>query len=151
EACGLAPSRIAGQLGARGGLYENPTVPVHPTGQGTVLSGTHNHGPGHGTAFAQIVGGNVAVPFANLEILFGDTDKVHFGKSRYGSRSLVVGGPALVKASDKVIAKGKKSAAHLLEASEHDISFERGTFSVIGTYRKKTLADIALAAYVPHD
>src|SRR6516165_2114982 len=151
EACGLAPSRIAGQLGARGGLYESATVRVHPTGQVTVLIGTHNHGQGHETTFAQIVGEKLGVPFENIEIVFGDTDKVQFGMGTYGSRSLVVGGPALVKASDKVIAKGKKIAAHLLEASEQDITFERGTFAVIGTDRKKTLADIALAAYVPHD
>src|SRR5262249_24139370 len=89
--------------------------------------------------------------FENIEIVFGDIDKVQFGMGTYGSRSLVVGGPALSKASDKVIAKGKKIAAHLLEASEQDIMFEGGTFSVIGTDRKKTLADIALAAYVPQD
>jgi aerobic carbon-monoxide dehydrogenase large subunit len=151
EACGLAPSRIAGQLGARGGLYESATVRVHPTGQVTVLIGTHNHGQGHETTFAQIVGEKLGVPFENIDIVFGDTDKVQFGMGTYGSRSLVVGGPALAKASDKVIAKGKKIAAHLLEASEQDITFERGTFSVIGTDRKKTFADIALAAYVPHD
>jgi carbon-monoxide dehydrogenase large subunit len=151
EACGLAPSRIAGQLGARGGLYESATVRVHPTGQVTVLIGTHNHGQGHETTFAQIVGEKLGVAFENIEIIFGDTDKVQFGMGTYGSRSLVVGGPALAKASDKVIAKGKKIAAHLLEASEQDIAFEHGTFSVIGTDRRKTFADIALAAYVPHD
>src|SRR4029077_6608393 len=151
EACGLAPSRFAGRLGARGGLYESATVRVHPTGQVTVLIGTHNHGQGHETTFAQIVGEKLGVPFEKHDIGFGDTDKVQFGMGTYGSRSLVVGGPALAKASDKVIAKGKKIAAHLLEASEQDITFERGTFSVIGTDRKKTLADIALAAYVPHD
>jgi hypothetical protein len=151
EACGLAPSRIAGQLGARGGLYESATVRVHPTGQITVLIGTHNHGQGHETTFAQIVSEKLGVPFENIDIVFGDTDKVQFGMGTYGSRSLVVGGPALAKASDKVITKGKKIAAHFLEASEQDIAFERGTFSVIGTDRKKTLADIALAAYVPHD
>jgi aerobic carbon-monoxide dehydrogenase large subunit len=151
EACGLAPSRIAGQLGARGGLYESATVRVHPTGQVTVLIGTHNHGQGHETTFAQIVGEKLGVAFEDIDIVFGDTDKVQFGMGTYGSRSLVVGGAALAKASDKVIAKGKKITAHLLEASEQDIAFERGTFSVIGTDRKKTFADIALAAYVPHD
>src|SRR6267142_1899806 len=106
EACGLAPSRIAGQLGARGGLYESATVRVHPTGQVTVLIGTHNHGQGHETTFAQIVGEKLGVPFENIDIVFGDTDKVQFGMGTYGSRSLVVGGPALVKASDKVVTKG---------------------------------------------
>src|SRR5580693_4071382 len=93
EACGLAPSRIAGQLGARGGLYESATVRVHPTGQVTVLIGTHNHGQGHETTFAQIVGEKLGVPFENIDIVFGDTDKVQFGMGTYGSRSLVVGGP----------------------------------------------------------
>jgi carbon-monoxide dehydrogenase large subunit len=151
EACGLAPSRIAGRLGARGGLYESATVRVHPTGQVTVLIGTHNHGQGHETTFAQIVSEKLGVPFENIDIVFGDTDRVQFGMGTYGSRSLVVGGAALSKASDKVIAKGRKIAAHLLEASEQDITFETGVFSVAGTDRHKTFAEIALAAYVPHD
>ena len=120
----MAPSRIAGRLGARGGLYESATVRVHPTGQVTVLIGTHNHGQGHETTYAQIVCEKLGVPFENIDIVFGDTDKVQFGMGTYGSRSLVVGGAALSKASDKVIAKGKKIAAHLLESSEEDIEFE---------------------------
>ena len=124
EACGLAPSRIAGRLGARGGLYESATVRVHPTGQVTVLIGTHNHGQGHETTYAQIVCEKLGVPFENIDVVFGDTDKVQFGMGTYGSRSLVVGGAALYKAADKVILKGKKIAAHLLESSEQDIEFE---------------------------
>jgi aerobic carbon-monoxide dehydrogenase large subunit len=151
EACGLAPSRIAGRLGARGGLYESATVRVHPTGQITVLIGTHNHGQGHETTYAQIVCEKLGVPFENIDIVYGDTDKVQFGMGTYGSRSLVVGGAALSKASDKIVAKGKKIAAHLLESSEQDIEFEAGEFKVAGTDRKKAFADIALAAYVPHD
>jgi len=151
EACGLAPSRIAGRLGARGGLYESATVRVHPTGQVTVLIGTHNHGQGHETTFAQIVSERLGVAFENVDIVFGDTDKVQFGMGTYGSRSLVVGGSALNKASDKIIVKGKKIAAHLLEAGERDIEFEAGVFSVAGTDRRKTFVEIAGAAYVPHD
>ena len=151
EACGLAPSRIAGRLGARGGLYESATVRVHPTGHVTVLIGTHNHGQGHETTFAQIVSEKLGVPFESIDIVCGDTDKVQFGMGTYGSRSLVVGGAALSKASDKVILKGKKIAAHLLEASEGDIEFAAGVFAVTGTDRKKSFSDIALAAYVPHD
>jgi aerobic carbon-monoxide dehydrogenase large subunit len=151
EACGLAPSRIAGRLGARGGLYESATVRVHPTGQVTVLIGTHNHGQGHETTFAQIVSDKLGVPFESVDIVFGDTDRVQFGMGTYGSRSLVVGGAALSKASDKVIAKGKKIAAHLLESSEQDIEFEAGVFSVAGTDRKKSFGEVARAAYVPHD
>jgi aerobic carbon-monoxide dehydrogenase large subunit len=151
EACGLAPSRFAGRLGARGGLYESATVRVHPTGQVTVLIGTHNHGQGHETTFAQIVSEKLGVSFDNVDIVFGDTDRVQFGMGTYGSRSLVVGGAALSKASDKVVTKGKKIAAHLLEAGEHDIQFEAGVFSVAGTDRSKTFQEIAGAAYVPHN
>lgn len=151
EACGLAPSRFAGRLGARGGLYESATVRVHPAGQVTVMIGTHNHGQGHETTFAQIVCEKLGVPFENVDIVFGDTDRVQFGMGTYGSRSLVVGGAALSKAADKVIVKGKKIAAHLLEASEQDIHFEAGKFSVAGTDRVKTIEEIAGAAYVPHN
>jgi carbon-monoxide dehydrogenase large subunit len=151
EACGLAPSRIAGALGARGGLYESATVRVHPTGQVTVLIGTHSHGQGHETTFAQIVAEKLGVRFEDIDIVFGDTDRVQFGMGTYGSRSLVVGGAALAKASDRVIAKGRKIAAHLLEAAAEDVEFVAGTFRVAGTDRAKGFAEIALAAYVPHD
>ena len=116
-----------------------------------MLIGTHNHGPGHETTFAQIVSERLGVPFDSVDIVFGDTDKVQFGMGTYGSRSLVVGGSALNKASDKIIVKGKKIAAHLLEAGERDIEFEAGVFSVAGTDRRKTFVEIAGAAYVPHD
>jgi carbon-monoxide dehydrogenase large subunit len=151
EACGLAPSRLAGQLGARGGLYESATVRVQPTGHVTVLIGTHNHGQGHETTFAQIVSERLGIPFDSIDVVFGDTDKVQFGMGTYGSRSLVVGGAALYKATDKVIAKGKKIAAHLLEAADADITFDLGMFKVAGTDRSKNFAEIAGAAYVPHN
>ena len=151
EACGLAPSRIAGQLGARGGLYESATVRVHPTGHVTVLIGTHSHGQGHETTFAQIVAEKLGVRFEDVDIVFGDTDRVQFGMGTYGSRSLVVGGAALAKAADRVIAKGRKIAAHLLEAAEADIEFIEGNYAVVGTDRGKTFQEVALAAYVPHN
>jgi carbon-monoxide dehydrogenase large subunit len=121
EACGLAPSRIAIRLGVRGGLFESATVRVHPTGHVTVLIGTHSHGQGHETTWAQIVSQKFGIPADNVEVVFGDTDKVQFGLGTYGSRSAAVGGSALAKAADKVILKGKKIAAHMLEASEGDI------------------------------
>lgn len=151
EACGLAPSRLAGSLGARGGLYESATVRVHPTGAVTVLIGTHNHGQGHETTFAQIVSDRLGVPFEDIDIVCGDTAKVQFGMGTYGSRSLVVGGAALSKAADKVVLKGRKIAAHQLEADLEDIMFDAGEFSVAGTDRKKTFTEIAGAAYVPFD
>ncbi len=151
EACGLAPSRIAGQLGARGGLYESATVRVHPTGHVTVLIGTHSHGQGHETTFAQIVAEKLGVKFEDIDIVFGDTDRVQFGMGTYGSRSLVVGGAALAKAADRVIAKGRKIAAHMLEAAEVDIEFTDGRFTVAGTDRGTSFAEVALTAYVPHN
>jgi carbon-monoxide dehydrogenase large subunit len=151
EACGLAPSRLAIRMGARGGLYESATVRVHPTGHVTVLIGTHSHGQGHETTFAQIVSEKFGIPIDNIDICFGDTDRVQFGMGTYGSRSLVVGGSALSKAADKVILKGRKIAAYQLEASVGDIVFENGRFSVAGTDRGRSFEEICLAAYVPAD
>ncbi|HRZ59877.1 MAG TPA: xanthine dehydrogenase family protein molybdopterin-binding subunit, partial [Rubrivivax sp.] len=114
EACGLAPSNIAGALGARAGLFEAGEVRVHPTGTVTVFTGSHSHGQGHETSFAQVVAGKLGIPVESVEIVHGDTGRVPFGMGTYGSRSLAVGGTAIVKAVDKIIAKGKKIAAHLL-------------------------------------
>jgi len=151
EACGLAPSNIAGALGARAGLFEAGEVRVHPTGTVTVFTGSHSHGQGHETTFAQVVAGKLGIPVENVEIVHGDTGRVPFGMGTYGSRSLSVGGTAIVKAVDKVIAKGRKIAAHLLEASDTDIVFENGEFKIAGTDKKVPFAQIALTAYVPHN
>ncbi|NKE47874.1 xanthine dehydrogenase family protein molybdopterin-binding subunit [Roseomonas frigidaquae] len=151
EACGIAPSAVVGSLGARAGLYEVGTIRVHPTGSVTVLTGAHSHGQGHETTFAQLIADKLGVPTANVDIVHGDTAKVPFGMGTYGSRSLAVGGSAMDKAMDKIIAKGKRIAAHLMEASVEDVEFERGTFRVAGTDKTKTLTDISLAAYVPHN
>ncbi|HEY5366350.1 MAG TPA: xanthine dehydrogenase family protein molybdopterin-binding subunit, partial [Casimicrobiaceae bacterium] len=151
EACGLAPSNIAGALGARAGLFEAGEVRVHPTGSVSVFTGSHSHGQGHETTFAQVVAGRLGIPVENVDIVHGDTGRVPFGMGTYGSRSLSVGGTAIVKALDKVIAKGRKIAAHLLEAAETDIEFADGKFTVAGTDRSKAFAEIALAAYVPHN
>jgi len=151
EACGIAPSNIAGALGARAGLYEAAEVRVHPTGKVTVFTGSHSHGQGHETSFSQVVADRLGIPIEDVDIQHGDTGKVLFGMGTYGSRSLAVGGTAIVKALDKVVAKGKKIAAHLLEASDTDIEFSDGEFRVVGTDRKKAFAEIALTAYVPHN
>jgi carbon-monoxide dehydrogenase large subunit len=151
EACGIAPSAVVGSLGARAGLYEVGTIRVHPTGSVTVLTGAHSHGQGHETTFAQLVADRLGVPIANVDIVHGDTAKVPFGMGTYGSRSLAVGGSAMVKAMDKIVAKGKRIAAHLMEAAVEDVEFERGIFRVTGTDKTKTLTDISLAAYVPHN
>ncbi len=151
EACGLAPSNIAGALGARAGLFEAGEVRVHPTGKVTVFTGSHSHGQGHETTFAQVVADKLGIGIDDIDIQHGDTGKVLFGMGTYGSRSIAVGGTAIVKALDKVIAKGKKIAAHLLEASDTDIEFANGAFGVVGTDRKKAFAEVSLAAYVPHN
>ena len=150
EACGIAPSNVVGALGARAGLFEAATVRVNPTGSVSVLTGCHTHGQGHETSFAQVVSDMLGIDFDNVEIVHGDTAKIPFGMGTYGSRSMAVGGPAIVNAIDKVIAKGKKIAAHLLEASETDIEFKDGQFTVAGTDQSKAFGEIALAAYVPH-
>jgi carbon-monoxide dehydrogenase large subunit len=151
EACGLAPSNIAGALGARAGLFEAGEVRVHPTGTVTVFTGSHSHGQGHETTFAQVVASRLGIPVENVEIVHGDTGRVPFGMGTYGSRSLSVGGTAIVKAVDKIIAKGKKIAAHLLEAADTDIEFENGEFKVAGTDKKVPFGSVALTAYVPHN
>src|SRR5213079_2975018 len=151
EACGIAPSNVAGSLGARAGLFEAGKIRVHPTGTVTVFTGSHAHGQGHETTFAQVVADRLGLAMEQVEIVHGDTSKVLFGMGTYGSRSIAVGGTAIVKALDKVVAKGKKIAAHLLEASEGDIEYERGVFKVAGTDKKKTFGEVAFAAYVPHN
>jgi carbon-monoxide dehydrogenase large subunit len=151
EACGIAPSNIAGALGARAGLFEAGEIRVHPTGSVTVFTGSHSHGQGHETTFAQVVADKLGMPIENVDIVHGDTSKVLFGMGTYGSRSIAVGGTAIVKALDKVIAKGKKIAAHLMEAAESDIEYDKGVFKVAGTDKQKLFGEVAFAAYVPHN
>ena len=151
EACGIAPSAVAGALGSRVGLYESATVRVDPTGTVNVFTGTHSHGQGHDTTFAQIVADKLGIPIKNVEIIHGDSDKIPFGMGSYGSRSLAVGGSAISKAVDKIIEKGKIIAAHLMEASDEDLEFKDGKFTVMGTDNSKAFGDVSLAAYVPHN
>jgi carbon-monoxide dehydrogenase large subunit len=151
EACGIAPSNVAGALGARAGLYEAGTVRVNPTGSVTVLTGSHSHGQGHETTFAQLVTEALGVDFDSVEIVHGDTGKVPFGMGTYGSRSAAVGGVALVNALEKIRTKAKKIAAHLLEASEDDIEFKDGQLTIAGTDKSVAFGDVAMAAYVPHN
>src|SRR3954463_9422061 len=151
EACGIAPSAVAGSLGARAGLFEAGEVRVHPTGKVTVFTGSHSHGQAHETTFAQVVADRLGIALEAVDIVHGDTSKILFGMGTYGSRSLAVGGTAIVKALDKVVAKGKKIAAHLMEAADADIEYDRGVFKVAGTDRKKMFGEIAFAAYVPHN
>ena len=151
EACGIAPSAVVGSLGARAGLYESAVVRVNPTGSVTVLTGSHSHGQGHETTFAQLVADKLGVAFDQVGIVHGDTAQVPFGMGTYGSRSLAVGGSALMKAMDKVVEKGRKIAAHLMEASAEDIEFSDGAYKISGTDKQVTFGEVAFAAYVPHN
>lgn len=151
EACGLAPSKAAGALGAGVGLWESGEVRFHPTGSVTVLTGCHSHGQGHETTFAQLVAGRLGVPIDDVEVVHGDTSKLDFGLGTYGSRSLAVGGSALALASDKIIAKGKKIAAHLMAVSPDEVDFGDGVYRAQQSNLSKTIQEVAFAAYVPHD
>lgn len=151
EACGIAPSAVVGSLGAGVGLWESAQVRFTPTGSVMVMTGSHSHGQGHETTFAQLASDMLGIPVDHIDVVHGDTDKVPFGMGTYGSRSLAVGGSAIMRACDKVIAKGKKIAAHLMEASEADVEFNNGAFKVAGTDKKVTMQQVAFAAYVPHN
>ncbi len=151
EACGIAPSNLVGQLGARAGLYESATVRVNATGGLVVMTGSHSHGQGHETSFAQVVADMIGIDENMVEIVHGDTANTPMGMGTYGSRSIAVGGSAMVRATEKIIAKAKKIAAHLLEASEGDIVLKDGQFSVAGTDKSVAWGDVTLAAYVPHN
>jgi carbon-monoxide dehydrogenase large subunit len=150
EACGVAPSAIVGSLGARCGLFEVGQVRVQPTGKVSVYTGSHSHGQGHETSFAQVVADKLGIGMDDVEIVHGDSDAVAFGMGTYGSRSLVVGGAAIVKSIEKIIEKGKKIAAHKLEANADDIEFASGKFTVKGTDKSVGFGDVALTAYIPH-
>ncbi|WP_375227465.1 xanthine dehydrogenase family protein molybdopterin-binding subunit [Roseobacter sp. S98] len=151
EACGIAPSNLVGQLGARAGLYESATVRVNATGGLVVMTGSHSHGQGHETAFPQVVADMIGIDESMVEIVHGDTSNAPMGMGTYGSRSLAVGGSAMVRATEKIIAKAKKIASHILEASEADIELKDGEFSVAGTDKSLAWGDVCLAAYVPHN
>jgi carbon-monoxide dehydrogenase large subunit len=151
EACGLAPSNVAGALGARAGLFEVGEVRVHPTGKVSVFTGSHSHGQGHETTFAQVVAERLGIGIDDVEIVHGDTGRIPFGMGTYGSRSIAVGGTALMKALDKIVAKARKVAAHLMKADEAEVDFVNGTFAVRGTAQNVPFAQVALASYVPHN
>jgi carbon-monoxide dehydrogenase large subunit len=151
EACGIAPSAAVGSLGAGVGLWESAEVRVNPVGTIEILTGSHSHGQGHETTFAQLIAERFGLPVANVNIVHGDTDKVQFGMGTYGSRSGAVGMSAIVKALDKVEAKAKKIAAHLMEADAGDIVIENGVAKVAGTDKKLDWHMICLAAYTAHN
>jgi carbon-monoxide dehydrogenase large subunit len=152
EMCGLAPSRVLGSLSFGAGGWEHASIRMLPTGKVEVVTGSTPHGQGHETAWSQLVADQLGVPFEDVEVLHGDTAISSRGLDTYGSRSLVVGGSAVVKAAEKVVAKARKIAAHLLEASEDDLDFEGGKFSVRGTPGTGlAIQEIALAIFAAHN
>jgi carbon-monoxide dehydrogenase large subunit len=152
EACSIAPSKVVGSLGAQAGLWESGKVQVHPTGKVSVFTGSHSHGQGHETTMAQIVSDSLGIPMDDVEIVHGDTGRVPFGMGTYGSRSASVGGTAIVMSLDKIKEKGKKIAAHLLEANPKDMEYVGGQFVVKGSPQKAIpFGQVALTAYVPHN
>jgi carbon-monoxide dehydrogenase large subunit len=150
EACGLAPSQAAGSLGAGVGLWESAEVRVNMVGTVEVLTGCHSHGQGHETTYAQLVCSRLGIPIENVSVVHGDTDKVQMGMGTYGSRSGAVGMSAISKALDKIEAKAKKVAGHVLEASDQDIEFKDGKFTVKGTDKSIDFVSVALNAYTAH-
>jgi carbon-monoxide dehydrogenase large subunit len=151
EMCGLAPSRVLGSLNYGAGGWEHAAIRMLPTGKVEVVTGISPHGQGHETALSQIVADRLGIPFEDIEVLHGDTQISHKGMDTYGSRSLVVGGEAVVKAADKVIERARPIAAHLLEASADDIEFAAGKFTVRGTDKGVGMGEIALASFAAHN
>ena len=152
EACGIAPSELVGELGAQAGLWESSVVRFQPSGTVTVYVGTSGHGQGHDTTYAQIVADKLGVEYDDIEVEEGDTDEIPQGMGTYGSRSAAVGGGAIVESAEKVIEKGRKIAAHQLEADPEDVEFENGEYQVAGAPdRSVTIQDVAGASYLAHD
>ena len=152
EMCGLAPSRLLGSLAFGAGGWEHAAVRMLATGKVEVVTGCSPHGQGHETAFSQIVADRLGVAFEDVEIIHGDTQSSPKGLDTYGSRSLAVGGAAIVKAADKVVDKARKVAAHLLEADEGDLEFENGSFTVKGSPGSSiSMGEIAFATFLGHN
>lgn len=150
EACGIAPSQAVGSLGAGVGLWESAEVRVNPTGSVEVLTGSHSHGQGHETTFAQLVSQRLGVSIDQVTVVHGDTDKVQFGMGTYGSRSGAVGMTAVYNAIDKVIVKAKKVAGFVLEVPEATVDFNDGIFSSKATNKTLSFPEVALQAYIAH-
>jgi aerobic carbon-monoxide dehydrogenase large subunit len=151
EMCGLAPSRVLGSLSYGAGGWEHASIRMLPTGNVEVVTGSSPHGQGHETAWSQIVADKLGVPFDAVEVLHGDTQVASRGMDTYGSRSLTVGGMAVLRAADKVIEKARAIAAHMLEASPDDLEFKAGRFGVKGTDKGVAIGEVSLATFAAHD
>lgn len=154
EASAPGPSPVVTSLGSAIGLYESGIVRVHPTGNVSVFTGSHSHGQGHETTFAQVVADELGLPMEAVQIVHGDTDRIPFGTGTYGSRSAAIGGSALVRSAEKIREKVTKLAAHQLEAAVEDMVYdqENGTVYVKGSPDKsKAFAELAFATYYAAD
>jgi carbon-monoxide dehydrogenase large subunit len=151
EACGLAPSKLAIELGAGVGLYESGEIRMNPTGSVSVFTGSHSHGQGHETTFAQVVSETLGIPYDDVDLIHGDTGRLEFGLGTYGSRSIAVGGSALVVAAGKIIEKGKIIAGHMMQASADQVDFENGQFILQDSNQSMSIQEVAFASYVPAD
>jgi aerobic carbon-monoxide dehydrogenase large subunit len=152
EACGLAPSALVGSLGAQAGQWESALVRVAATGKVEVLTGSHSHGQGHETAFAQVVADELQIPMEDVMLVHGDTARLPHGWGSYGSRSAPVGLSAITLACRKIVDKSKKIAAHLLEAAAEDMVHEGGMYHVKGAPEKsKSFFDVSLMAHLAHN
>jgi carbon-monoxide dehydrogenase large subunit len=155
ESSGVAPSKYAGMFGARAGFFDSADIRVAADGSLLVMCGTHSHGQAHATTFPQVLASRIGVPLAQIELVEGDTGRVPYGTGTFGSRSMVIAGSAIVMAADKVIAKAKRVAAHMLEADaadiEHRVVDGAGEFRVAGTDRRVGWAEVARAATYAHD
>lgn len=150
ETSGVAPSKLAGMLGARIGFFESAEIRIDSGGSVRLLAGTHNHGQGHHTTYAQIIADRLGLPYDGVTVVEGDTEAVPMGTGTFGSRSIAVGGSAIAVAADKIVEKGRKLAAHLMEAAEEDVTFADGVYAISGTDRSMTIAEIANAANLGH-
>ncbi len=147
EICGLGPSEVAGAVGFGGGLWESAIVRFHPSGKVKLMVGVNPHGQGEETTFAQIVADQLGVAVEDVDVTYGDTAETPMGWGTYGSRTTAVASGAMMGAIERIKEKGRKIAAHLLEASEEDVDFEDGKFFVRGSPDSSlTIQDIALAA-----
>lgn len=150
ETSGVAPSKLAGMLGARIGFFESAEIRVDSTGNVRLLAGTHNHGQGHQTTYAQIIADRLGLPYDGVTVVEGDTEAVPMGTGTFGSRSIAVGGSAIAVAADKIVQKGRQLAAYLMEAAEEDVTFTNGVYAISGTDRSMTISEIANAANLGH-
>ncbi len=151
EACGLSPSKGSGKLGSRVGLYESANIRVNPDASVSVFTGSHSHGQGHETSFAQIVAAGLGISMDKIEVVHGDTAKIPFGMGTYGSRSAAVGGAAISVSVKRIIEKGKIIAAHMLDDQAENIKFYDGKFWVVDTNKVLMFDEVARSAYVPFD